>query len=311
MPDTQIPDTQTPDMQMTAVRAAATELPAVPAAPPASQPRVAGQRRGRRIAVFVAVALGAALMFFPFFWTIVTSIQKDDLLATPSVIPTHVTLDGYRKLFAAFPFGRAALNSMGLAVASMLFQLVTSSMAAYVFARIDFRGRRVVFVLYLTTQMIPLQVLIVPLFVEMRHFHLIDSYAALLAPTVASAFGVFLLTQAMRTVPIDLDEAAVLDGAGHIRIFWRVILPLVRPALATFAVFAFMTSWNSFLWPLVVTRTANHMTLPLGLATLQGQFTTEWNVVMAGSVLSVLPIVIVYAFTQRFVVQSVATTGFK
>jgi len=302
-----------PDTQTEAVRPVATDVATVLAEPPALRPagRGAGRRRDRRIALWLLVAVGALLMFFPFYWTIVTSIQSDDLLSTPSVVPQHVTLDGYRKLFTAFPFVRAALNSMGLAVASTLFQLVTSSMAAYVFARIDFRGRKVVFVLYLATQMVPLQVLIVPLFVEMRHFHLIDTYAALLAPTIASAFGVFLLTQAMRTVPIDLDEAAVLDGAGHVRIFLRVILPLVRPALATFAVFGFMTSWNSFLWPLVVTRTTAHMTLPLGLATLQGQFTTEWNVVMAGSVLSVLPIVIVYGFTQRFVVQSVATTGFK
>jgi multiple sugar transport system permease protein len=145
----------------------------------------------------------------------------------------------------------------------------------------------------------------------MKQFNLVDTYAAVLAPTIASAFGVFLLRQAIVAVPRELDEAAVMDGAGHLRIFATIILPLIRPALATFTVFAFMASWNSFLWPLVIIRSPEFMTLPLGLSNLHGQYTTEWNVVMAGTVLSVLPIILIYLAAQKYVVQSTALTGLK
>jgi multiple sugar transport system permease protein len=145
----------------------------------------------------------------------------------------------------------------------------------------------------------------------MRTFHLVNTYQAILAPGIASAFGVFLIRQAILAVPTELDEAALVDGAGHLTIFTRVIVPNIRPALATFAVFAFMSSWNSFLWPLVIIDTPDHATLPLALATLHGQYTTQWNVVMAGSVLSIVPILLIYASLQKYVVQSIATTGLK
>jgi multiple sugar transport system permease protein len=194
---------------------------------------------------------------------------------------------------------------------STFLQVATSAFAAYAFARLRFPGRDVVFVAYLATLMIPLQVLVVPLFTQMRYLGIVDTYAALLAPGIASAFGVFLLRQAVSAVPRELDEAATIDGAGHLRIFLTVIVPLVRPALATFAVFAFMANWNSFLWPLVAVRSPELMTLPVGLATLQGQFTTEWNVVMAGSVVSVVPIVLFYLVAQRWVIASVARSGIR
>jgi multiple sugar transport system permease protein len=174
-----------------------------------------------------------------------------------------------------------------------------------------FRGKNVVFGLYLATMMVPLQVLVVPLFIEMKRLNIQDSYAGLLAPSIASAFGVFLLKQAVESVPTELDEAATIDGAGHLRIFATIIVPLIRPALATVAVFAFMNSWNSFLWPLVVIRSPELMTLPLGLATLQGQFTTRWDVVMAGSVVSIIPIGLVYIAAQRHVIAGIAHTGIK
>ncbi|HTN59168.1 MAG TPA: carbohydrate ABC transporter permease, partial [Protaetiibacter sp.] len=157
----------------------------------------------------------------------------------------------------------------------------------------------------------PLQVLIVPLFVELKTLGLINTYLGALLPTFASAFGIFLLRQAVNQVPRELDEAATLDGAGHFRIFWQVILPNIRPALATLTVFAFMGSWNSFLWPLVVLRAPELQTLPVALAGLQGQYTTEWDIVMAGSVVSVLPMLALYVFAQKYVVQGVANSGLK
>ncbi|WP_353650005.1 carbohydrate ABC transporter permease [Nakamurella sp. A5-74] len=251
-------------------------------------------------------------MLFPFLWTFVTSITPDGNLSEgPSLLVRNPTLDSYRTLFEALPMLRIILNSLWIAVITTLVQLVTGSMAAYAFARLDFRGKSVVFALYLATLMVPLQVLVVPLFIEMREFKLQDTYFALLAPSFASVFGIFLVKQAIESVPRELDEAATIDGAGHFRIFATIIIPLVRPALATLAVFAFMASWNSFLWPLVVIRSPELMTLPLGLSTLHGQFTTEWNVVMAGSVVSIIPIAIIYLLAQRHIVDGIAHTGIK
>ncbi|WP_020390536.1 carbohydrate ABC transporter permease [Kribbella catacumbae] len=265
-----------------------------------------------KLALYVAVLVGAAIMLFPFLWTVITSITPEGSLADgPKLVVENPTLDAYRTLLDAIPMWRIILNSLGIAIASTALQLVTGSMAAYGFARLHFPLKNVVFGFYLATLMVPLQVLVVPLFIEMKTFNLQDTYFALLAPTIASAFGVFLLRQAVTAVPMELDEAATIDGAGHLRIFTTIVLPLIRPALATVAVFAFMGSWNSFLWPLVVIRSPEFMTLPLGLSTLQGQFTTQWDVVMAGSVVSIVPIAIVYLLAQRHIIAGVAHTGIK
>jgi len=265
-----------------------------------------------KIALYAAVLVGAAIMLFPFLWTVITSITPEGSLADgPTVFVDHPTLNAYRTLLDAMPIWRIILNSLGVAIASTALQLVTGSMAAYGFARLHFPLKNVIFGFYLATLMVPLQVLVVPLFIEMKTLNLQDTYFALLAPTIASAFGVFLLRQAVTAVPMELDEAATIDGAGHLRIFTTIVLPLIRPALATVAVFAFMGSWNSFLWPLVVIRSPEFMTLPLGLSTLQGQFTTQWDVVMAGSVVSIVPIAIVYLLAQRHIIAGVAHTGIK
>jgi multiple sugar transport system permease protein len=269
-------------------------------------------RRPQRAALYAAVLLGAAVMLFPFLWTVITSITPGGTLSNgPTLFVKNPTLDAYRALFDAMPMWRIVANSLAIAVASTVVQLVTGSMAAYGFARLDFRGKDIAFGLYLATLMVPMQVLVVPLFIEMKTFNLQDTYFALLAPSLASAFGVFLLKQAVQSVPRELDEAATIDGASHLRIFTTIVLPLVRPALATVAVFAFMSSWNSFLWPLVVIRSPELMTLPLGLSTLQGQFTTQWDVVMAGSVVSIVPIALVYLLAQRHIIAGVAHTGLK
>jgi multiple sugar transport system permease protein len=268
--------------------------------------------RPHTLLLTACVALGAAVMLFPFLWTVITSITPDGSLANgPTLWVKNPTLDAYQSLVDTVPIWRILANSFAVAVVTTLLQLITGAMAAYAFARLKFRGRNVVFGLYLATMMVPLQVLVVPLFIEMKKLVIQDSYAGLLAPSLASAFGVFLLKQAVESVPLELDEAATIDGAGHLRIFLTIIVPLIRPALATVAVFAFMSSWNSFLWPLVVIRSPELMTLPLGLATLQGQFTTRWDVVMAGSVVSIVPIALVYIAAQRHVIAGIAHTGLK
>jgi multiple sugar transport system permease protein len=184
-------------------------------------------------------------------------------------------------------------------------------MAAYAFARIRFRGRDLLFLVYLITLMVPAQVTMVPLFILMRLLGLTNSYAGLILPSVTSAFGVFLLRQFFLTIPRDLEEAAFLDGASHWTVFWRVILPLSRPGLAALTIFSFMASWNSFLWPLLIITDQSLMTLPLGLSTLQGQYTTVWNQLMAGTVISILPIVVVYVLAQRHFVEGMTLSGLK
>jgi multiple sugar transport system permease protein len=251
-------------------------------------------------------------MFFPFLWTLITSISPGaGLSATPKLFPDNPSWGAYELLFSQTKFPRAVANSLGLAIATTLLQLLTSSLAAYVFSRMPFPGRNAVFALYLATMMIPMQVLLVPLFVQMRDLGLVDSYLGVLLPGLSSAFGVFLLRQAMDSVPRELDEAARLDGAGHLRIFGQIVLPLVGPSLATLTVFSFMSSWNSFLWPLVILRSEELKTLPLALAGMQGQYTTQWDVMMAGSVISILPMLAIYLFAQKYVIQGVANTGIK
>jgi multiple sugar transport system permease protein len=274
--------------------------------------RMPARTKAGWIALHVVVVVGAAIMFFPFLWTVITSISPGvGLTVTPALIPEHPSLEAYERLFAERPFGRVILNSFGLAATTTIIQLITSSTAAYAFSRLPFRGRGAVFAVYLATMMIPLQVLIVPLFVELKTFGLLNTYLGALLPTFASAFGIFLLRQAINQVPRELDEAATLDGAGHFRIFWTIILPNIRPALATLTIFSFMGSWNSFLWPLVVLRKPELQTLPIALAGLQGQYTTEWDIIMAGSVVSILPMLALYIFAQKYIIQGVASSGIK
>lgn len=266
----------------------------------------------RSVALHAVVVLGALAMLFPFAWALVTSISPGSgLSATPRLIPDNPGLSAYQQLFTDLPFGRVVLNSLAIAVVATIAQIVTSSMAAYAFSRLPFRGSGVVFAMYLVTMMIPFQVLIVPLFVEMKALGQVDSYLGAILPSLASGFGVFLLRQAVNQVPRELDEAATLDGAGHLRIFTQVILPNIRPAIATLTVFAFMASWNSFLWPLIILRSQDVQTLPVALQALQGQYTTQWDVVMAGSVVSILPMLALYVVAQKYVVQGVASSGLK
>lgn len=265
-----------------------------------------------RVILLVTLVAGALMMMFPFLWMLITSITPEGSLANgPSLIVEHPTLEAYRSLGATLPMARIIVNSLLVAATSTLLQLLTGSMAGYAFARLDFAGKNIMFALYLATMMVPLQVLVVPLFILFKDLHLHDTYFALIAPTVASAFGAFMLRQAVQAVPRELDEAATIDGAGHLRIFTRIILPLITPSLATVGILAFMATWNSFLWPLVVIRSPELQTLPLGLATLHGQFTTQWDVVMAGSVVSIIPIMIVYLFAQRHIITGVTHTGLK
>src|SRR5215472_12192190 len=207
------------------------------------RPRV----RPDRVLIWLLLTLGAIAMAFPFVWMVSTSLKPDNALfvTPPQLIPRPFQPTNYSRIANEFPFWRFLLNSLLVSAVSTALQIITSAMAAYAFSRLRFRGQNLVFLLYLGTLMVPFQVIVVPLFVEMRYANLVNSYPGLILPAIASAFGTFLLRQAFMTLPKDFDEAAFMDGASHWTVFTRIVLPLSGPALATFAVFAFMASWNS------------------------------------------------------------------
>lgn len=266
-----------------------------------------------RAVLYLLLILGALVMIIPFAWMISTSLKSGEYVLSmpPQFIPNPATLDSYTRIFELYPIGRMLFNSLFVAVMTTLGQLVTCSMAAYAFARMKFRGHNLVFMLYLATLMVPFQVTITPLFILMRIFGWINTYQGLILPGVFSAFGTFMLRQAFITIPLEYEEAAYMDGASPLTIFLQIILPLSKPALATLSVFAFMGSWNSFLWPLFIVREQTLMTLPVGLATLQGRWLTEWNLVMAGTVITVLPMLLLYLFAQKYLVQGYVMSGLK
>lgn len=259
------------------------------------------------------LTLVATTMIVPFLWMVATSLKAPGTAMTipPQLIPREPTLESYRRVAASVPLVRMFGNSVVVTVLSVAGQVFTSACAAYAFTRMRWRGRDIVFLLYLATLMVPSQVTITPLFILMTKLGWINTYQGLILPGITSTFGTFLLRQAMLGVPREYEEAAFLDGGTHLTVFRHVVLPMVGPALATLAVFATMGSWNSFLWPLFITRDTELMTLPVGLATLQGQYTTEWSMLMAGAVISVVPIVVIYLCAQRAFVRGVTLSGLK
>jgi multiple sugar transport system permease protein len=275
--------------------------------------RVSWGRFVGRAILYAALSAGGLAMIFPFLWMLSTSFQTAGalLVPPPRLIPSPIELGNYAEIATAFPLWRFLLNSIGVAGVATVLQVATSAMAGYAFARLRFRGRDALFLLYIATLMVPLQVTILPLFVEMKYLGLVDSYPALVLPSIASAFGTFLLRQAFLGLPRELEEAAFMDGAGHFTVFRRIVLPLAMPALATLAVFSFVASWNSFLWPLIIVNSPDLMTLPVGLSNLQGRYATAWNLLMAGSTVAVLPILIVYVIGQKYVIRGVTLSGLK
>lgn len=259
------------------------------------------RRRLGQAGYYIISILLAVLALIPFLWMISTSLKSRGALMSIPIewIPAEPTLDAYTEVFSRFPFLRTIGNSLFISVAFTLITLVSASMAAFAFAKLRFRGSGVILSIYIATMMIPTQVTMIPLFVVMNRLGLIDSYASVILPSMFKPFAVFLLVQQMKTIPNDYLDAARIDGAGLFHIYFRVALPLCIPTLATLAVTTFMESWNDYLWPLLMLTDRNKMTLPIALSTLNGQYNTEYNVLMAGSLISMIPIVVIYIAAQK------------
>ena len=269
-------------------------------------------RIGRGVG-WILLAVGGAVTLLPFAWMLTTSAKTEtDLFGHPtSLLPTHWTFANYQAIWHELPFGRLFVNSIVFAGGVTVVSLLFDSMAAYALARLEFRGRTAAFYLVVATLMVPYQITLIPLFELVFHLHWLNTYQGLIVPRATSAFGIFLLRQFFVSIPRDLDAAARIDGASELRIYWQIVLPLAKPALATLAVFQFMNNWNDFLWPLVISTDVSHRTLPAGLTLFSGQFVIEHGVLMAGAAISLLPLALAFFLAQRYFVSGVTTTGLK
>jgi multiple sugar transport system permease protein len=262
----------------------------------------------------LAVACGALTIFFPFFWMMVTSlktapeIQRVPLQISPD---DWLNLKNYREVFQKEPFGRYLLNSFIVASMAAVSSLVVSSLAGYGFAKFRFPGRDALFLAIIAIMMVPFQSVVVPLYQWVNRLGLLDTYLGIVAPDLVSVFGVFLMRQAIEVIPNDYMDAARIDGCSELGIFFRVILPSVKPAMATLLIIKFMWNWNEFFWPLVVINSPKMKVVTMGLMSFTNMYFIEYNLLTAAAVISVLPILLIFLFLQRWVVQGVVMSGLK
>lgn len=272
--------------------------------------------KGRWVQTSIAIALavGAFVMMYPFLWMVFSSFKTNaDISAQPiQLLPRDWTLAGFREVWSAGGLSRAYANSLLVSAAIVITTLVTSSLGGYVFARLEFPGRQLLFYFILSTTMVPFVTMLIPLYLVMMDLGLLNSYAALWLPAGISSFGIFLCRQFILGIPVDLYEAAKLDGASDFKIYYQIIVPLIRPVLSALAIFSFLGSFNSYLWPLVVLNDEQLYTLPLILVRIsQSMGGTNYQAAMAGSVLASIPTIIVYLIFQRNFVKGIALSGIK
>ncbi len=267
-----------------------------------------------RILIHLLLAIGALIMAAPFLWMLLTSLKDTSQAFSdpPTWIPNPFVWSNFPDSLNALPFGLGYFNSTYIAAIVVFCQLLTCSMAGYAFARIKFPGRDIIFILFLATLMIPFQLTIIPVFLTMKELGWLDTHLSLIVPpSLFSAFGVFLMRQFIMSIPVELEEAAIVDGANRWTIYWNILLPLLKAPLAALGIFSFLGMWNDFFRPLIMLNTPDKFTVPLMLSQFRGQYATEWTMVMAGSVIAVIPVLIVYIIFQRQIIQGIATTGLK
>ncbi|MFI0802862.1 carbohydrate ABC transporter membrane protein 2, CUT1 family [Amycolatopsis lurida] len=271
------------------------------------------RRPSRRAALYATLIIGAAMSIFPYWLIVSTALKPRGELfeAAPWAPPSSPTMENLGALLGS-DFAQSILNTFIFVTVLTVGQLIFTTLAAYAFARLDFRGRNSLFWLYLATLMVPNVVTLIPLFLIMRELDLVNSWYGLVAPYVfGTPYGIFLMRQFFRSIPREIEEAARMDGAGHLTILWRIILPLSRPILATLAIVTVISSWNNFLWPLIITSSEDTRVVTVAIAALRSEIGIDYTRMMAGSLLTLLPMLLVFVFFQRYIVRSVALTGLK
>jgi putative chitobiose transport system permease protein len=263
---------------------------------------------------YVLLSLLALVMLFPLLWLIATSLKSptEDIFGSLSqILPRTPTGQNFQTVWQNYPFGRYFFNSIWVASLTVVFNLLFCSLAAYPLARLQFWGRDSILAGIVATLMIPFQIVMIPLYILTVQLGLRNTYLGIIFPGLASAFGIFLLRQALQNVPKELEEAARLDGCSELGIWWHIMLPAIRPALVTLAIFVFIGSWSDFLWPLIVLDNPDYFTLPLGVAKLASALDLDWRLIAAGSVLSIAPVVILFIFLQRYIIPTEVGSGVK
>lgn len=269
----------------------------------------------RQSAIYLAAIILAIILLFPAFWLFSTALKstgENVFQSPPQLLPAEPTLENIKTIWLSNDFGRYLWNSIIVSASSVILNVLFCALAAYPLARMDFRGRQVIFAAIVATLTIPFQIVMIPLFIITSQLGLTDTFLGVILPNLTSAFGIFLLRQAFQTIPEELTEAARIDGCRELGIWWHVAIPAIRPALITLAIFVFIGSWSDFLWPLIVLQDDRYYTLPLAVAKLaDSAFGLDWRLVAAGSVISILPILILFVFVQRYIVPTDTASGVK
>ena len=271
------------------------------------------QSLGRKLLIHIVLLLGLGITIFPFFWMVLTSFKTtgEAMQIPPTIFPKKFITVAYSQIVSSLPFARIYLNTILSTVITVLAQLVFCAMAGYAFARIKFPFKNTIFILLLSVLMVPGQIFLIPQYLIIQKMGLLDTIPALFIPNLFSAFGTFLMRQFFLSLPEELEEAAIIDGCSRYQIFWRIMLPLVKPGLVTLSIFTFKFAWNDFMWPLIVNTSPKNMILGPALSTLQGQYTSQYPMQMAGAVLAVIPVIAVFFIFQKQFIEGVAQSGIK
>jgi multiple sugar transport system permease protein len=282
------------------------------AAPTLAAPgRRAGSSRPSSIISQILLSLVALLFLVPIIWMVLSALKPSAEVFTvpPKLFGSEVLFSNFAEAWNYLPFGRFILNTLFVAGVGTLITLVASTTAGYAFARLNFKFQGGLFILYLSTLIVPQEVIVIPMFLVMQQLHWVNSYQALILPWAFTAFGTFLLRQFFITIPRELEESAKIDGCGHVRILRSIIIPIAAPAIAVLAVFTFISYWNSFLWPLIIVNDTSKMTVPLGLELFLGQQGQRWELLMAAATISMVPTVILVLALQKYLVKGIALSG--
>ena len=270
--------------------------------------------RTQTLVIYGILGAIALVMLFPLLWLISTALKsptENIWQSPPQLLPNQPTLENFSRVWQSLPFGTYLYNSILVSVLTVGLNLLFCSLAAYPLARLSFVGRNGIFIAIVSTIMIPFQIVMIPLYILTVQLGLRNSYLGIIFPSLASAFGIFLLRQALISVPKEIEEAARLDGSSELGLWWHIMLPAIRPALITLAIFVFIGAWSDFLWPLIVIQDESLYTLPLGVAKLAGTFSLDWRLVAAGSVISITPVLVLFLFLQKYIVPTDTGSGVK